>query len=51
MKWLWFNLAALIVFFALVLHGAPFIPVLAGVILVALWNYMKYRARASRPNA
>lgn len=38
MNWFWFNLAALIVFFALVLHGAPLFPVAVGVAGAALLN-------------
>jgi hypothetical protein len=30
MKWMWFNLAALIVGLSLILHGAPALPVLLG---------------------
>lgn len=43
MNWLWFNLAACIAFFALVLHGAPFIPVLIGIGGAAALNYFRKR--------
>jgi hypothetical protein len=38
MNWIWFNFAALLVFLALVLHGAPAIPVAAGIAGAALLN-------------
>ena len=47
MKWFWFNFAAVIAFFALVLHGAPWAPVLAGVGLAAAANYMRLKKRAA----
>ncbi len=47
MKWLWFNLAALIVFFSLVLHGAPWFSVLAGVVLAAAANHLRLRRRSA----
>jgi hypothetical protein len=31
MTWFWFNFAAIIVFLALCLHGAPLLPVLGGI--------------------
>ncbi|MGJ5815399.1 hypothetical protein [Paludibaculum fermentans] len=43
MNWLWFNMAACIAFFALVLHGAPFLPVLIGISGAALLNRHKKR--------
>lgn len=47
MKWLWFNFAALIAFFALVLHGAPWMPVLAGIGLAAGVNHLRLRRRSA----
>ncbi len=43
MNWLWFNMAACIAVFALVMHGAPFVPVLVGVGGAALLNLHKKR--------
>ncbi|MBN9662742.1 MAG: hypothetical protein J0H49_31375 [Acidobacteria bacterium] len=43
MNWLWFNIAACIAFFALVMHGAPFLPVLIGIAGAALLNLQKKR--------
>ncbi|MBI4891237.1 MAG: hypothetical protein HY821_11485 [Acidobacteria bacterium] len=47
MKWIWFNAAALIVFFALVLRGVPVFPVLLGIGLSAATNYYRLRSRAA----
>jgi hypothetical protein len=47
MKWIWFNFAALIAFFSLVLHGAPWVPVLAGIGLAAAANYYRLRSRTA----
>lgn len=46
MSWIWFNFAALIVFFALVLHGAPMFPVSAGIAGAAVLNYFRKRGAA-----
>ncbi len=46
MKWIWFNLAALIAFFSLALHGAPPLPVLAGIGAAALLNSRKRKSAA-----
>jgi hypothetical protein len=43
MKALWFNVAALVVFFGLVLNGAPVLPVLAGVLGAAGLNFWRQR--------
>lgn len=43
MNWLWFNLAACIAFFALVLHGAPVFPVLFGIAGAAVLNFLRKR--------
>lgn len=48
MKWLWFNMAACIAFFALTLHGAPWFPVVLGIAGAALVNLLRKRkARAA----
>jgi hypothetical protein len=38
MKWMWFNLIALIVGLSLILHGAPALPVVLGVAGAGLWK-------------
>lgn len=47
MKWFWFNFAAVIAFFSLVLHGAPLVPVLAGVGLAAAANRTRLKKRSA----
>jgi len=43
MKWMWFNFSALIVFCALVLNGAPPVPILAGIAGAAVLNRLRLR--------
>jgi len=43
MKWMWFYVASVLAFFALVLNGAPLVPVLAGIGAVALLNWRKHK--------
>ena len=42
---LWFNLSALLVGFALILHGAPPLPVLLGIAAAGLVSFFR-RSRA-----
>jgi len=46
MSWIWFNFAALIVFFALVLHGAPILPVAIGVAAAAMLNFGRRKLKS-----
>ena len=46
MKWMWFYVAAMLAFLALVLNGAPPLPVLAGIGAVALLNWRKNKLAA-----
>jgi hypothetical protein len=46
-NWIWFNFAALIVFLALVIHGAPLVPVAAGVAGAALLNLRRRKSRST----
>jgi hypothetical protein len=45
MTWIWFNFAALVVFLALVLHGAPALPVAAGIAGAALLNLHRRKVK------
>lgn len=45
MNWIWFNFAALVVFLALVLHGAPAVPVGAGIAGAALLNLRRRKVK------
>ena len=47
MNWIWFNFAALVVFLALVLHGAPTAPVAFGVAGAALLNLRRRKVKSN----
>lgn len=45
MNWMWFYVAAVLAFLALVLNGAPALPVLAGIGVVGLLNWRKAKSK------
>ena len=43
MKWYWFYIASVLAFFALVLNGAPIVPVVAGIAASAALFWLRKR--------